>query len=265
VTDTLEFIVPKESVLEFSEFLANIEHASLTHDMLDTFAETVLPMSLSKQLIELGAFDREDLAALISTTEIPAAVGIGFAYACLIIEREIARRSSSSNEDEDEDENEEEEVEEVEPQSEEDEESGNLSKTIDYFVENYTYKKELFAFYFSVLERYPLLKSMHTGAVCSKTTASAAWDGFKSRVKSVLAFFGMDGVFTAIDEAAKRSPTFDALLKIIGTIAMPVLFMAGLLFTITRLLANPFQRFFRWLAKEFGIKPPGDDDNPGGE
>ncbi|MBZ0227677.1 MAG: hypothetical protein K8F58_04370 [Bauldia sp.] len=252
---------------ELAEFVKSAE--TLFFDM-STDAEleaAIKSLALSAAVLATADFPDEQIRAIGSEFGFTQEQRERLRFIRLVLRAEhqrIVALQSHDASDEDEDEGEEDEsadLDEESPDASDDEEGNeNAEKIARFLAEKFTYKPEFISIYFVYLNKNEKIKRLHNRAIRTKETAIDTWEIAKEKIKSVLSMLGIEGAFVAIDYGAQRSPLLKHILKILGTGILPILGLLWAIWTVTRWLANPIQKFINWIAKEFDIKFPVDED-----
>jgi hypothetical protein len=242
--DFVKFVKSYEvSELSGAEF-APVRAKLIAHPYAASVTEAT-PINTQLLIQEMTAGEENEIALLKLT------------LAATILETEQRRASEADKADQEE---EEEEEEEEETDEEEEEEDGNFNKIVDHFMERHTYKTEAFAIYFKILSKSRQIERVHTGVVVGRTKANDSWEYTKEKIKALLSFFGLEGVFIALDALSERSLIVRHLLKILGTLAIPIIFLVGAFIAISKITANPLQKLTKWLTSELDIQLPGEEN-----
>lgn len=254
--NALELMLPEEAINDFVALLGRLTETATPSLTATEMKDAILASQLACLVIDLGELNELEFAALLAKRDVADTALQNFSI--LLIQGEIdaktAREAAASEEEEEGD------TEEVEDEDGE-EQNTAVGKLANYVRENYTYFPALLRAYHRRLDRHPRLARLHARIVLTRAQASMLWDQTLTRIKTLLSMMGLEGVFVAIDLAAKRNPMVGHCLRAFGTIATPLVAIYTLVRWIIRFATNPFQRILNGVAKELEIEVPvGDPD-----
>ena len=254
----------KQACNEFVQFLRESENQLFETDRESDLESSVKALKLTGSILGMPSFPSEQIYSLANEYALDELTIQRLRIVSLLLKAQYNKQVSSNSESDEAEEEESEETDDENTNAEDDsadEEEDNSEKIIEYLKNNYTYRPEIVNLYHIYVFGSKKLGKIHDTTVETTQKANETWEKTKEKIKSVLSLFGVEGLFVAVDYAAKKNKIVKHSLKMIGTTILPILILVYLFVQIARWTANPIQKILKWLAKELDIKLPTEDED----
>ena len=228
-------------------------------DYFNQLKEKILEIEELQPLLILDVSPRVEIIGVVKGTQTWHDFPTHWAMLLVVIDSLHASKTKSGKTDAT---NEEENEEEKEAEGEEDggEEGDDLSEFKELALslrKNFTYIEQITVIVNSHIQRSPIASKRYDQTVNIYKKTGYYWQKFKSTVRSISEFIGLNLVFVVWLKIMKKFRSIEVATRSVGTVFL--LLIAVLVYFIRplwRFIQNPIERALNFFLKLFGIEAP---------